>query len=383
MPASLSNHELLARLVAFPSVSGGNDAALVDFLCDYLNRPGLNIERIASEDGTRCNLIVRTGPMRDDRNGLVLCGHLDVVPADEPNWTSNPFTLAERDGKLFGRGSCDMKASVAIAMNQLVAAADRQLTNPLVGVFTFDEELGSLGAQNFTRAMRDRAPLPADCIIGEPTSLRPVRMHKGHLKLRITITGKAAHSGAPHLGVNAIEPAGELITMLSVLAQKFREMRNEQSDCFDSVPFPVVCIARIRGGEAINVIPESCVIDVGIRLLPGMESSYGIACVRGIVESVEHAAGVELTVVNDNPPMLCERTALVEALSAATGNTNDVGVSFASDAGVLQRDLGMRCVLFGPGTIEVAHRPDEFVPIDELNRADEIVGAMVRQWCEA
>src|SRR5690606_21706686 len=146
-----------------------------------------------------------------------------------------------------------------------------------VGLFTFDEELGSLGAQQFVKSMHDRAPLPTDCIIGEPTSLRPVRMHKGHLKLRITITGKAAHSGAPHLGVNAIEPAGELITMLAGMAQKFAEMRNGQSDCFASVPFPVLCVARIRGGEAINVIPDSCVIDIGIRLLPGMESSYGVA----------------------------------------------------------------------------------------------------------
>jgi len=379
---SLPLRDLLARLVAFPSVSGGNDADLVNFVCDYLDQPGLMTERIPSADGTRCNVIVTTGSLRDDRKGLALCGHLDVVPADEPGWTNDPFALTERDGKLFGRGSCDMKASVAIAMNALARAASLQLTHPLVGVFTFDEELGSLGAQQFAQSMQSRPPLPMDCIIGEPTSLKAVRMHKGHLKLRITIAGKAAHSGAPHLGTNAIEPAGQIISQLADLAREYAAMRNEQSAFFQGVPFPVLCVARIRGGEAINVIPERCEIDVGMRLLPGMKSDDAVERVRRIVEGVQQPASAKLTVVNDNPPMLLEAGSdLARVLREQTGRDDDIGVSFASDAGVLQRDLGLRCVLFGPGSIEVAHRPDEFVPIAELERCSEVTAQVVQQWC--
>jgi acetylornithine deacetylase len=380
---TIPDRDLLAKLVSFPSISGGNDAELVDFVCDYLDRPGLSVERVPSSDGTRCNLLISAGSLRDDRNGLALCGHLDVVPADEPGWTSDPFTLVDRDGKLFARGACDMKASVAIAMNILVNASTRSLKHPLVGVFTFDEELGSLGAQQLVMATRSRLPLPLDCIIGEPTSLKPVRMHKGHLKLRITITGKAAHSGAPHLGINAIEPAGEIITQLTALRHEHAQFRNEQSERFREVPFPVLCVARIRGGEAINVIPERCEIDVGVRLMPGMQSADAIAEVQDIVSAVRGSAHVDLSIVNDNPPMLCERTPLVETLSAVANCTEDVGVSFASDAGVLQRDLGMRCVLFGPGTIDIAHRPDEFVPIAEFEQCSAIVAKLAHRWCEA
>ena len=383
---TIPDRDLLAKLVSFPSVSGpGNDAAIIDFVCDYLDRPGIRVERIPSSDGTRCNLLIMSGgsELRSDRRGLILCGHLDVVPAEEPDWTSDPFTLTERDGKLFGRGACDMKASVAIAMNLLVNAAVRRLNDPLVGLFTFDEELGSLGAQEFTKKMKSRPPLPFDCIIGEPTSLRPVRMHKGHLKLRITITGKPAHSGSPHLGINAIEPAGELITKLWALGREFVEYRNRQSDCFDSVPFPVLTVARIHGGKAINVIPDRCEVDIGIRLLPGMSSVDAISRVQLLLRSVQHRAGMELMVVNDSPPMLLDdEAAIATAMKDLSGRNEDFGVSFASDAGVLQRDLEMRCILFGPGTIEVAHRPDEHVPIAEFERCADILAKLVNRWCE-
>lgn len=382
---TLPDRDLLARLVAFPSVSGADhDDAIIEFVCNYLDWPGLSIELVPSADGTRRNVLITAGTLRDDRKGLILCGHLDVVPADEPNWSSDPFVLTERDGSLFGRGSCDMKPFVAMAMNQLVAASTRTLKRPLVGVFTFDEEVGAIGAQEFAKAMRSRPPLPLDCVIGEPTSLRAVRMHKGHLKLRVTITGKPAHSGSPHLGVNAIEAAGELVTKLTALAREFADFRNAQSEFFRSVPFPVLCTAKIHGGEAVNVVPERCVIDLGVRLLPGMRSEDAITKVNHIVRTIDHPARAELSIVNDNPPMLLEHgSELVSALRSLSGMSDDIGVSYATDGGPLQRDLGLRCVLFGPGTIEVAHRPDEHVPIAEFEDCSSIISKIVHRWCDA
>jgi len=380
---TIPDRDLLARLVSFPSLSGPrHDHDIIEFVCSYLDRPGLQIERVPNADGTRCNIMVTAGALRDDRKGLVLCGHLDVMPADEPGWNSPPFVLTERDGKLFGRGASDMKPFVAMMMNQLAAAAVMPLKQPLVAVFTYDEEVGALGAQAFGKAMQLRSPLPFDCVIGEPTSLRAVRMHKGHLKIKIVIIGKPAHSGAPHLGINAIEAAGEIVSRLTELTQTYAGFRNEQSDCFSAVPFPVLCVARIRGGEAVNVVPERCEIDLGVRLLPGMQSEDAVASVQALVSATNHAARAEVSVVNDNPPMLLqEGSRLVTRLRELTGNTEDIGVSYASDGGPLQRDLGLHCVLFGPGTIEVAHRPNEHVPIAEFEKCAAIVTRLVHEWC--
>ncbi len=212
---TLPDAGLLGRLIAFDTTSRNSNLPLADFLCDYLDRPGIRISRVPSADGAKTNVVAWVGPQPTaDRRGLVLSGHMDVVPAEEDGWTSEPFALTDGGDRWVARGACDMKGFLALATNLAAEAAEAGTARwraPLALVFTYDEEVGTLGAKRLTESFPEAAALPRSAIIGEPTSLRVVRTHKGHFKLRITLHGVAAHSGYPHLGANAIEPAGRVI----------------------------------------------------------------------------------------------------------------------------------------------------------------------------
>jgi acetylornithine deacetylase len=383
--SGLTDDDLLARLVGHDSTSRRSNRPVADFVCDYLDRPACVIERHESADGEKVEVVARVGPEPGpDRGGLVLSGHLDVVPADEPEWESDPFVLREADGRWYGRGTCDMKGFVALAVNRLAALEPDGLAAPLVLVLTSDEELGSLGAQRLAATRPADPPLPVAAVIGEPTSLRVVRMHKGHLTFRITARGRSAHSGSPHLGRNAIEPAARVVTALGALREERARVRADTSVCFPEVPFPVLNVARVSGGTANNVVPERCVVHVGVRLLPGMDTAEPIRRVRDLVAEAAGEDEVAVEVLNDNPPMLLDEGAAINrTLCRLVGQTQTHGVSYASDAGVLRRDLGMECVLYGPGTIEVAHRPNEHVPIDEVRTAGATLDELVNGACRS
>lgn len=382
MTPLLSDRDLLAKLVSFASVSDRSNLPIAQYICSYLDRAGAEIDEYLSDDGRQINIIARIGPSLG-RDGLALSGHLDVVPADEPQWSSDPFILREAEGKLFGRGACDMKASIALFMNLFREVEIDQLRSPLVLLLTHSEELGSLGAQELARELRTGDSLPRSCIVGEPTSLRAVRLHKGHLKMRIWMSGKAAHSGSPQLGVNAIEAALPVLNELSQLRASLESERAANSEYFREVPFAVLNIANIAGGNATNVVPESCVIDIGLRPLPGMLPEELIALVRGCAAAPTVKGGdIRVEVVNDNPPMLTEEVAGVNrTLCELIGQREPVGVSFASDGGVFNRDLDMECVLFGPGSIEVAHRPNEFVPMNEMVQGKDVLRRLIDRMC--
>jgi acetylornithine deacetylase len=379
----MADADLLRRLVAFDSTSANSNLPIADFICEYVERPGVTISRNPNDDGTKTNVVVVAGPDSADSGGggLVLCGHLDVVPATEPGWHSDPFRLTERDGTWVGRGACDMKGSIALAVNVLAGADLGRLRQPLALLLTYDEELGTLGAQRFAETWPADAVLPTKVLVGEPTSLRAVRMHKGHLTMRVTVTGKAAHTGSPHLGSNAIEAAVRVVQALSRLAGVLKQRRCDSSAFFAAVPFPVLSVSCIHGGTAVNVVPDHCVIDLGIRLLPGMNTQDAIEQVRDTVAKSEPHGNAIVEVVGNSPPML---TAPDAALHASVCDLLDqkqsCGVSFASDAGPLST-RGFECVLFGPGSIDVAHRPNEFLPIDEFRQARSVLDRLVERLC--
>jgi acetylornithine deacetylase len=380
--AILSNPELLARLVGFDSVSRNSNLPIADFICDYLDGRGFRIARNPSADGTKTNLIVSAGPAGEDptRPGLVLSGHMDVVPAAEPEWESDPFALTERDGSLYGRGTCDMKGFLAVAMNRIKAIDPGSLRHPLALVFTYDEEVGTMGARRFAETWEESSPLPRRTVIGEPTSMRVARMHKGHIKLRFTFPGRSAHSGYPHLGVNAIEPAGRAIVALAELRAALERERPPLGHHFDPVPFVTLNVAQVAGGTAVNIIPDQCVLDIGFRLLPGMERDPMVARIRGTVESGV-GKDVVFELVNESPPMLLEDKADVfHAACAAAHQQGDHTIAFTTDGGWFGR-TGMECVIFGPGAIEVAHRPNEFIPMKELEACDAALKQLVQRFC--
>lgn len=380
----LSDTELLTRLVAFDTTSCNSNLPLVDFLCDYLDRPGIEIVRNVSPDGTKANLVVFVGPPVDakKRQGLVLSGHMDVVPAEEPEWQGNPFQLRDVEDRLIGRGSSDMKGFVALAANRAASLKASRLRHPLVLLLTYDEELGTLGAHHFVETWPQQRTLPRSVIIGEPTSLKVVRLHKGHLKMRIRLDGVPAHSGYPHLGHNAIEPAGRVIQALASLRRELEQERPENHHFFPEVPFVALNVARVDGGTAINIVPEHCTVELGARVLPGMTSDTLVERIREAVAAVTQGESCEVEVTGDSPPMLLSQEApICRCLYHLTGQQDTVSASFATDAGWLQH-LGLDCTIFGPGSIEVAHKPEEFIPKNELFAAGEMLDELIPQLCQ-
>jgi len=369
--------------VGFDSVSRNSNLPIAEFISDYLDGRGFRITRNPSADGAKANVIAMAGPepRGPDRDGLVLSGHMDVVPADEPDWESDPFTLTRRDDSLFGRGSCDMKGFLAIAMNRMLAAEPAKLRHPLALVFTYDEEVGTMGARRLVETGAADSPLPRRAVIGEPTSMRVARMHKGHIKLRFTFPGRSAHSGYPHLGSNAIEPAGRAIVALSELRTALEQERPPLGQHFDPVPFVTLNIAQVSGGAAVNIIPDRCVLDVGLRLLPGMDRDPMLARIRSRVEQAVGRNDVGFEMVNESPPMLLDAEAdIFHAACAEAHQEGEHTIAFTTDGGWFGR-AGMECVIFGPGAIEVAHRPNEFIPLAELQAADQAIERLIGRFC--
>ncbi|HET8623672.1 MAG TPA: acetylornithine deacetylase [Gemmatimonadales bacterium] len=369
----LTDEALLARLVAFDSTSHRSNLDLADFISEYVDRPGVRVARNHSADGRKVNLVVTAGPADADRGGLLLSGHMDVVPPGG-GWESDPFKLVRARDRYVARGACDMKGFVALALNRFVDRASKPLRRPLSLVFTYDEELGTLGARRLAETWNASAPLPRSAIIGEPTSLAVARMHKGHLKVRVTLSGESAHSGYPHLGRNAIEPAGPVLVALAALRAEMAAERPAYGEFFGKVPFPSLSVGTIVGGTALNVVPERCVIELGIRLLPGMSSDEAVERVRATVAAVADAV---VEGIGDSPPMVLAETAPVyRTLACHLGQHETRAVSFATDASWLQR-LGLDCAIWGPGSIEVAHKPNEGLPVAEFVRAGELLDTLV------
>ncbi len=386
MTTLLNDVELLDRLVAFDSTSRNSNLPIADFICDYLDGPGVRVERVLSADETKANLCITFGPAldrdsADTRPGLVLSGHMDVVPAEEEEWQSDPFALAREDGRLVGRGACDMKGFLAVAMNAAARRSVQSLAHPLVLLFTYDEELGTLGARRFVDVWPEDVSLPGAAIIGEPTSLRVVRMHKGHMQLRLTLCGETAHSGYPHLGINAIEAAGRAITALAGLRDALASERPDLGAHFPEVPHVAFNIATIEGGRAVNVVPDRCVIRIGYRVLPGMEGSAIADRTRDVLAAALAPDEYELEVEGESPPLLVPDDAeVLSILSEEVCQTDSHSVSFATDAGWLQ-SLGLECAIWGPGDIAVAHKPNEWVPVEELQRCATHLDHIIERLC--
>ena len=383
MTKRLSDQELLGRLVAFDTTSHRPPQGLFDFLEEYLAHPALRVERMDCGDGFE-NMLVECGPPAHDGDGWLLSGHVDTVPAGEPDWETDPWTLVERDGRLYGRGACDMKAFNAIAANLLRDRAEAGFDRPLALLLTHSEEVGTVGAGHFVRDWDAARPLPRRVVVGEPTSLRPVRGHKGHLKLRFAVVGRPCHTGFPAQGVNAIEGTLPLLQCLASLRASLIEERTEDSSLFPEVPHPVLTIAGIDGGSAINVMPERCEVLVGIRLLPGQCSDAILGRLRDALD----AAGVRLSerpeegactmeLLNETPAFSTPPDdAFLREVCRVSGHAEAKGVNYGTDAGRLGL-IDRRSVIFGPGDIARAHQANEWMPIDEFKRMPVLLGALL------
>ncbi len=404
MTAVLTDRELLGRLVAFDSTSSNSNVPIADFICNYVDGLGVDVVRNFNNDRTKVNLVLRvpgTASRAGPAAGLTLSGHVDTVPATEKEWQSDPFTLTERDDRYIARGACDMKGFVALAVNTIRHAAqggssagidDRRVgsagrrgapRNSLVCVLSFDEEPGILGAQHFARTWDRPFELPKATVVGEPTEMRVVRMHKGHLKMRIVFRGKTAHTGYAHLGVNAIEPAGRVIVALTDFHRELANVRSPTSEFFPNTPSPTAAVTRIHGGTATNVVPDECVLDFGIRLLPDMDPAEWEQRVRARLADTRELGDHTVEECGLSAPFCTdEDTPIYRTLCDLVLQLGTYAVSYASDAGPLQQ-MGHECVLFGPGSIEVAHKPNEWLPKREFSATRDILDRLVETFCRS
>ena len=369
----------IERLVAFDTVSGRTTSPLSAYLAERFERMGFTIHPFADPDAPdRGSLVCRVGPAHAD--GLVLSGHMDVVPTEGQPWTSDPFRVVERDGRLYGRGTADMKGFFAATIAALEQLDLRKLRRELVLVWTHDEEVGCLGAGKLVDAYAARGVrLPSACLIGEPTDFQILRMHPGHVVVDVELTGVAAHSSRPDLGVNAIEDAARVVLAARSLAD---QLVHERADLPEMErPWVTFNTAVARAGTAVNIVPDRATLQFGYRPLPGMNSDDVFERLISAIRSLNLRCEVHARVARRTPAMLTPDGTPLQGLLADHAHGPGCGAcTFATDGGQLAR-LGLQPLVFGPGSINVAHKADEYVPVDALHRAVDVIADVVARRC--
>lgn len=362
---------LLARLVAFPTVSTASNLNLIHFVRDVLRNHGIEARLVPSADGDKANLHAVIGPRVD--GGVVLSGHTDVVPVEGQSWSSEPFTLTDRGGRLYGRGTADMKAFAAIALALLPEMAAAGLKRPIHLALSYDEEVGCFGAPDMIADMLEAGPRPAAVIVGEPTEMKVVTAHKGTAVLRTTVTGHAVHSSHLDRGVSAVSAAARIITWLEDRTAENRHTADPGLP-FDP-PFTTLHCGMIQGGTAHNIVARNCWFLTDIRNVPHESLAEWEECyarhLRDIVDpalkAAHPAAGVALERLAHVPGLRPERDGSAEALARKlTGDNGRRVVAYGTEAGLFQQ-AGLSTVVCGPGSIEQAHQPDEFIEKTQLS----------------
>jgi acetylornithine deacetylase len=379
--AKLSTADILGKLVAFDTTSRNTNLPLLDWVEDYLAGYGLTGERVYDETGSKANLWVTIGPK--DVAGYVLSGHVDVVPVDGQDWSTNPFQLAEKDGRYFGRGTCDMKGFVASALAAAPDMAAAALKKPIHLALSYDEEVGCRGVRTLLAVLKDRPLKPEACFVGEPTNMQVIIAHKTGRPMRVTVKGFEAHSSLRPYGVSAIEEAAKLIVRINEVGQKLA--RRQDLDPLFSVPFSTTSVGVIRGGTVRNIVAGECVVDFDLRCVPGDDPHTIVAEIEAYAREVLEPP---MKAISPDAGFTFEELALVPGLDTAAdapvtvlakklaGRNDHAKVAYGTEAGLFQ-EIGIPTAIVGPGSIEQAHKPDEYVEATELDKADAFMAKLV------
>ena len=361
----MSAAELLARLVGFPTVAGESNEALIDWIAERLEAGGATVRVLPGPRPDGRSLHAVLGPA--DEPGVLLAAHTDVVAVDGQDWSHDPFTLRVDDDRLYGRGATDMKGFIAAVLAALPTPS--ALRRPLHLTLSADEELGCRGTPALLSAL-DITP-PRWCVVGEPTRMRVVERHKGKLSFRVDVHGRACHSSRAPEGVNAVEYAARLVVALRDVEA---ELRARTDDRF-GVPYATVSVGPIRGGVALNIVPDACTFEAEIRLLPGEEPTAALARVRELAAGLSAEmpeGGIEVTELARYPGLATDAHAAAE-VAALAGQDRGDAVDFGTEAGLYQAALDVPVVVCGPGDMAQAHVPDEYLESDQLARAERFV----------
>ena len=387
MTADSASVAMIRRLVAYPTVSRDSNLELIHFIRDTLKPLDADIRLTHDDGGRKANLFATLGPRGE--SGIVLSGHTDVVPVEGQPWDGDPFKVVEKDSRLYGRGTSDMKSFVACALALAPEFMERGLKAPLHLAFSYDEEVGCLGVGRMIADLARAGIRPRSCIVGEPTLMKPVIAHKGKQSYRCTVRGLAGHSAyAPH-GVNAVEYAAEAVAFLKGMARRHRD-RGPYDRSFD-VAHTTVHTGGIRGGTALNVIPHDCAFDFEFRHLPGDDPEQLLRefseHVKGRLEpemrAVDPAAGFDIEKLSEIPVLDTGPESEVVALAQELAGERDLGkVSFGTEASQFQR-AGIPTVVCGPGSIEQAHKPNEYVTLDQIAQCESFLRRLMERMCKA
>jgi acetylornithine deacetylase len=373
----LSALDLLARLIAFDTTSRESNLALIDFIRDYLDGWGIASELYFDSDRRKANLFATIGP--HDRGGLMLSGHTDTVPVDGQAWDSDPFTVTLRDRRLYARGSADMKGFIAVALSRVPDFAAARIRMPLHLAFSYDEEVGCTGVRDLIADVSSRSVRPLGCVVGEPTLMTPVTAHKAKLTMRCEVHGHEAHSALTHQGVNAVETAAEIVARLRNMA-RHKRVHGPYDEGF-TPPYTTIQVGTIRGGTAVNIVPRHCFFDFEIRAIPADDApalvrqlrDYALTTLLPEMQAVSATSAIHFHEVNNTPGLsVTAEDPLVKLVQTLSG-ANDTGkVSYTAEAGLFQA-AAIPAILCGPGSIEQAHKPNEFVSVDEIARCETFV----------
>jgi acetylornithine deacetylase len=372
MPACLSPRQILDRLVSFPTVSRDSNLPLIDWVEDYLESHGVTAHRVWNEDRTKASLYAHIGPKVE--GGVVLSGHTDVVPVDGQVWSSDPWMVTERDGRLYGRGTCDMKGFVALALAAVPLALAADLKRPLQLALSYDEELGCTGAPPMIAEMARSLPRAAAVIVGEPSRFSVVTGHKGGTGFKVHVKGYEVHSSLIHTGVSAIMAAAPLIDFANrVNIANAAKPPAALAQMFDP-PWTTLHVGMIQGGTAHNITAADCRFSCEIRVVPGEDIEDWVAAFEGQVaqavaamQSIRPETGITVARFFSVPPLRPETDGAAEALARRlTGDNGLHVVSYGTEAGQFQAE-GYSAVVCGPGDIAQAHQPDEFLEISEFD----------------
>jgi len=375
----MKTRDILERLVSFETVSSNANRALIDWVADLLHQHGITSTIIPDKTGEKANLYATIGPK--DRPGVMLSGHTDVVPVEGQNWTLPAFTLTEKEGRLYGRGTCDMKGFCASAIKAAIMASTRDLTTPLHLALSYDEEIGCIGVRSLVD-MLARAPLrPAMCIVGEPTGMAVASGHKGKVSLSATCRGQEGHSALAPLAMNALHLA---VDFANAIRQKQAEIAQHGARDGDyDVPYTTLHIGKISGGVALNIVPNIATLDFEIRNL-AEDSAAEITNelthrADEIVQAAGHpSAAIEISENWSYPGLDTPETAEIMAfMKSLTGANGTIKMAFGTEGGLFSDRLAIPTAICGPGSMAQGHKPDEYVSLAQLEACDKMLGALV------
>lgn len=385
----MNTRQWLEKLVAFDTTSRNSNLELITTVRDSLQAQGVTPWFAHNKERTKANLFATLpatqGPDAGTiQGGIVLSGHTDVVPVDGQKWDSDPFVLTERDGLLYGRGSCDMKGYIAASLALVPEFLAMPRTKPLHLAFSYDEEIGCVGAPSMLAELQERGIRPDGCVVGEPTNMQVVVAHKGINVFSCRVHGRSAHSSLTPQGCNAIEHSARLICAIRDFADAYKV--NGPYDNLYDVPFSTMTTNQIRGGIAINTIPDLCEFTYEFRNLPGMSPE----AIQGQIEKYVREqllpkmqaeypdAKIDIASIAGSPALeTAEQEAITELVRRLTDDNEKRKVAYATEAGLFQR-IGIPTIVCGPGDIGNAHKPNEFVAISQLQRCEDFLRKLGR-----